>query len=419
MTNRGDFLHVCRLGICAIAWSMICMNAWAQQIRTPEPQKAKIVWKVQVPSDTPADARLYIAGNQECFGPWQPDVFELQRLSDGLYQASAQMEIGTRIEYKITRGSWSTVEKGSGGSEIRNRTLIVTAPQTVEIQVANWAIPKPPPASSASGDLRWIDFDSQLLGSKRRITVWLPPQYRADLQSHFPVVYLLDGQNVFDNQRAAFGIEWRADETAKEFAQRPDPKPLILVAIDNSKDRFDEYTPVADVISGNTVGGKADAYLQFVANELKPWVDKQYRTDRSPESTAIVGSSLGGLFVLNALHKRPDVFTRGAAMSPSLFWGNAHALDVFSKPLEPGPTNSKQRLWIDMGTLEGKSLQGQTQAIEQAKELTTLIQQQQPQRFDVGFLIDQDAKHNETAWAKRLPTALEFLFPTPVPTPDP
>jgi predicted alpha/beta superfamily hydrolase len=106
-------------------------------------------------------------------------------------------------------------------------------------------------------------------------------------------------------------------------------------------------------------------------------------------------------------------------MSPSLFWGNAHALDVFSKPLEPGSTNSKQRLWIDMGTLEGKSLQGQTQATEQAKELTSLIQQHHSHRFDIGFLIDQDAKHNESAWAKRLPAALEFLFPTPVPTPDP
>jgi len=400
--------------ILAFALGVVNQGSCDAQDNQTSAQKAamvKVLWKVTVPNDTPSGSKLFIAGNIDEFGPWQPNAFELKPTTDGKYEASLDLPVGTRIEYKVTRGSWATVEKSIEGAEIKNRFVTIKGSQTIEIAVASWAIAKPKPSSSATGDLRWLDRSSQMLQSPRRITVWLPPGYRDNLQIRYPVVYLLDGQNVFDNQRAAFGVEWQADETAKKLAQDSIPRPLILVAIDNSKDRFDEYTPVPHRIADTLTGGRADDHLNFITSELKPWIDQEFRTLTAPEATAIVGSSLGGLFVLHALHKRPDVFGKGASMSPSLFWGNQHMLEVFSKPDRNG-TETKQRLWVDMGTLEGKSPDGQTKAVEQTKKLVELLQTHYQDRYLVEMMIEPEAQHNESAWANRLPAALEFLFPS-------
>ena len=407
-----QFLMGLILAFMLLAVDQVLCNAQDKQSSAPKSALAKVTWKVTVPADTPGGSKLYIAGNIDEFGPWQPNAFELSPLADGKYEASLDIPVGTRIQYKLTRGSWASVEKSIEGAEIKNRTVTISGPQTIEISVASWAIAKPKPSTTASGDLRWSDFSSQILQARRRITVWLPPDYRENPQVRFPVVYLLDGQNVFDNQRAAFGAEWRADETAKKLAQSPSPRPLILVAIDNSKNRIDEYTPVSDRIAGNLSGGRADEYLNFITTELKPWIDQEFRTQMRPESTAIIGSSLGGLFVLNALQQRPDVFGKGASMSPSLFWGNQYMLEFFSKP-DPKVNQAKQRLWIDMGTQEGESPDGQSKAVEQTKQLVDLLQTHHRDRYDVKMMIDPDAKHHESAWANRLPAALEFLFPSP------
>lgn len=390
----------------------ISCEAQDKQTSTPKPATAKVTWRVIVPADTPSGSKLFIAGNIDEFGPWQPNAFELNPTTDGRYEASLDIPVGTRIEYKVTRGSWATVEKSSEGAEIKNRFATINGSQTIEIAVASWAIAKPKPSSSATGDLRWLEFPSQILQSPRRITVWLPPGYRDNPQVRYPVVYLLDGQNVFDNQRAAFGVEWQADETAKKLAQDSIPRPLVLVAIDNSKDRVDEYTPIPDSIADKIIGGRADDHLNFITSELKPWIDQEFRTLTGPESTAIIGSSLGGLFVLHALHKRPDVFGKGASMSPSLFWGNQHMLEFFSKTDRNG-TEPKQRLWVDMGTLEGKSPDGQSKAVEHTKKLVERLQTHHQDRYRVQMMIEPGAKHNESAWANRLPAALKFLFPSP------
>ena len=376
--------------------------------------KVKVTWQVTVPEGTPESSKVYIAGSIDAFGPWQPNAFEMAKQEDGTYRADVELPIGTRVEYKFTRGNWATVEKTPQGAEIQNRLLSVRGPETVRVAIASWAIPKSAPSSTATGDLRWIDFASEVLGSKRRVTVWLPPQYRDRLQEGFPVVYCLDGQNLFDRQRAAFGVEWEADETARALASGPANLPLILVGIDNSKDRFDEYTPVVDEVSDKPVGGKADEYLRFLVTELKPWIDQEFRTLKSTETTAIVGSSLGGVLVLHALRTHSEVFGKGAAMSPSLFWGQGYTIQQYSQPPSDQAFGDKQRLWLDIGTREGKSDRGQVQAVEQTEQLAEALKQHHRERIEVRTMIDSEAKHHEAAWARRLPIALEFLFSSPV-----
>ena len=393
--------------------------AYAQQASgaksdSAKSSKVKVTWQVTVPEGTPESSKVYIAGSIDAFGPWQPNAFEMAKQEDGTYRADVELPIGTRVEYKFTRGSWATVEKTPQGAEIQNRLLSVRGPETVRVAIASWAIPKSAPSSTATGDLRWMDFASEVLGSKRRVTVWLPPQYRDGVHEGFPVVYCLDGQNLFDRQRAAFGVEWEADETARALASGPANLPLILVGIDNSKDRLDEYTPVVDEVSDKPVGGKADEYLRFLVTELKPWIDREFRTLKSTETTAIVGSSLGGVLVLHALRTHPEVFGKGAAMSPSLFWGQGYTIQQYSQPPSDLALRDKQRLWLDIGTREGKSDRGQVQAVEQTEQLAEALKQHHRERIEVRTMIDSEAKHHEAAWARRLPIALEFLFSSPV-----
>lgn len=408
----------------SMIWLGCLMVGWlpwacAQQASGARPDSAnsstvKVTWQVTVPEGTPENSKVYIAGSIDAFGPWQPNAFEMAKQEDGTYRVDVELPIGTRVEYKFTRGSWATVEKTPQGAEIQNRLLSVRGPETVRVAVASWAIPKSAPSSTATGDLRWMDFASEVLGSKRRVTVWLPPQYRDGVQEGFPVVYCLDGQNLFDRQRAAFGVEWEADETARALASGPANLPLILVGIDNSKDRFDEYTPVVDKVSDKPVGGKADEYLRFLVTELKPWIDREYRTLKSAETTAIVGSSLGGVLVMHALWKHPEVFGKGAAMSPSLFWGQGYTIQQYSQPPSDLALRDKQRLWLDIGTREGKSDRGQVQAVEQTEQLAETLKRHHRERIEVRTMIDSEAKHHEAAWARRLPIALEFLFSSPV-----
>jgi predicted alpha/beta superfamily hydrolase len=153
--------------------------------------------------------------------------------------------------------------------------------------------------------------------------------------------------------------------------------------------------------------------------ELKPWIDREYRTLKTAETTAIVGSSLGGVFVLHALRKHPEVFGKGAAMSPSLFWGQGYTIQQYSQPpsdqaLRDHALRGKQRLWLDIGTREGKSDRGQVQAVEQTEQLAEVLEQHYRERIEVRTMIDSEAKHHEAAWARRLPLALEFLFSSPV-----
>jgi len=385
--------------------------------------KATITWIVKVPPNTPKQSKLFLAGNQDPFGPWKPNQFQLQKHDDGSYRGEATFPVGTNLEYKFTRGSWASVEKSETGAEIQNRLLVVEKDVEIRIQIASWAIPTKEPESTATGDLRWKEIDSQVLAGKRRVTVWLPPGYKSpgnssnivdatatDKLEKYRVVYFLDGQNLFDATRAAFGSEWKADETAKALANQTPPLRLILVAIDNSKERMSEYTPVQDKVGDELVGGQAEKYLSFITQEVKPWIDAEFSTDPRPESTAIAGSSLGGLFALFATFQKPDVFGAGISMSPSLFWGREAMLQDCKRSVLGTWNMPKQKLWIDMGTDEGDSQETKERNVSRVRAYVESLQSNYATRFDVQLTIANGAKHHESAWAERLPDALRFIF---------
>lgn len=231
----------------------------------------------------------------------------------------------------------------------------------------------------------------------RRLIVYLPPNYRNRPGRRFPVLYLQDGQNVFDGETAFVrGQEWFVDETAEDLIRRGEIPPLIIVAVYNAgENRIDEYTPTPDPHLQR--GGHADEYLQHLTQGIKRFIDARFRTLRNAENTAIGGSSLGGLLSLYAGLKYPHVFGKLAIMSPSVWWDNK----VILRHVEAMRQRNRQRIWLDIGTEEGD-------VVEEVRQLRELLA---TRNRGLNYVEAQGAGHNELAWAERVGPMLKFLFP--------
>jgi len=375
-----------------------------------EARPAMVTFDVEVPEYTPVDATLYIAGNIESLGPWDPGKVALGRLPDGRHAITLVLPLGTDLRYKFTRGSWGTVEKGPDFEEIPDRQLEVTGDETIPIVVDNWRdFGESPRSYNISGDFRLhLDFHSSNLGNDRTIIVYLPPGYASESERRYPVLYMHDGQNLFDARSSFIGVEWNVDETVTRMVESGEVDPLIVVGVYNTPGRVDEYTPAPDRARG---GGRARDYASFIVKELKPFIDANYRTLSDRDHTGVMGSSLGGLVSLYLGWVRPDVFSRIGAMSTSYGWADDYIINLF----EGGDLPEGLRIWIDMGTAEGRSASGRDEVSEMIvlhrRMRDVLIEKGLEMGRTLRYMEDEGAIHNERAWAARFPKALKFLFP--------
>jgi len=233
------------------------------------------------------------------------------------------------------------------------------------------------------------------------LVVYLPPMYEAEGERRFPVLYMQDGQNLFDPETSFIkGNYWRLGETADALATAGAIDPLIIVGIYNSGlKRLDEYTPVEDKRLG---GGHADLYGRMLVQELKPFIDARYRTLPGAENCGLGGSSLGGLVTLYLGLQYPSVFSRLAVMSPSVWWRNRTILKIVAA-LGKKPDLS---IWLDMGTRES------TRGLADARSLRDgLIKKGWQLGEDLAYCEAEGAEHTESAWAERAGPMLRFLFP--------
>lgn len=247
-------------------------------------------------------------------------------------------------------------------------------------------------------------FRSEILENERQVTVWLPPGYDVDADRRYPVLYLHDGQNLFEPERAfKKGEHWRVGEAASALVEAGRVAPLIIVGIDNAGPRrLHEYTPTHDRRRG---GGGASDYGRFLLEELKPFIDTEYRTLADPLHTGLGGSSLGALVSLYLGLKRPDVFSRLAILSPSVWWDRRAILgDV--RNARPKPS---LRLWVDIGTREGRHHVENTRLLKAG-----LLKGGWVEGDDLHYEEVEGGTHSEGAWADRFGRVLEFLFPTDV-----
>ncbi len=260
-----------------------------------------------------------------------------------------------------------------------------------------------------TGDIRFHKaFHSNILNNNRDVIVYLPPVYEAHKEKRYSVLYLHDGQNLFDGATSFIpGQEWRVDETAQSLIAAGKVEPLIIVGIYNTgKDRVDEYTPAPD--AKYKIGGKADLYGRMLVEELKPFIDANYRTLSDARHTGLGGSSLGGLVSLYLGLKYSDVFGLLAVVSPSVWWANNYIV----KYVEAERKRSRVRIWLDIGTREGSNAEEAQKTVANARLLKeALIRKGWKPEKDLSYFEADGAEHNERAWAARVESILEFLFP--------
>lgn len=248
---------------------------------------------------------------------------------------------------------------------------------------------------------------SRFLRNQRTISVYLPAQYSRTTQ-RFPVFYLHDGQNLFDGRTSYIpGCTWNVHTTADRLTESGEIEPVILVGVANSgTQRMSEYTPTANSNDPKTGGGNGDLYGRLLIEELKPLIDREYRTLPGPAHTGLGGSSLGGLISLYLGLRHPDVFSGLAVMSPSLWWNRRSILDLVRNSTTPRPN---LRIWLDMGTAEGASHLRDADTLEQI-----LVARGWRHGIDLAYEKAEGAVHDETAWSDRFGDVLRFLFrPTP------
>jgi len=239
------------------------------------------------------------------------------------------------------------------------------------------------------------------LRNSREVIVYLPPGYDDEPERHFPVLYLHDGQNLFDGRTSYVpGMDWHVGDAADASIREGCAEPMIIVGIYNTgKSRIGEYTPTRVPKLG---GGRADRYGKFLLNELIPFIQAAYRVERGPRRTGIGGSSLGGLVSLYLGLRMPETFGKIAALSPSVWW-NQRVIVRFAQASAPEP---RPRIWLDIGTREGPRIVDDVEMLRDA-----LVHKGWRIDMDLHYERVEGAEHNEAAWARRVRPFLEFLFP--------
>jgi predicted alpha/beta superfamily hydrolase len=245
-------------------------------------------------------------------------------------------------------------------------------------------------------------FGSDYLAEPRDLVVYLPPGYELEPDRRYPVLYLHDGQNLFEGATAFVpGQDWHVSDTAEERIRAGRVEALIIVGIYNTGEhRINEYTPTRDRKQG--AGGDAALYGQMLTRELKPFIDRTYRTLPDPANTGLGGSSLGGLVTLYLGMLHPDTFGKLAVLSPSVWWDNGVILNLV-RMVDPKP---RLRIWLDIGTGEGGKHVLNARALRDE-----LVKAGWVPGADLIYAEIPEAGHSEAAWAERVGPFLEFLFP--------
>ena len=375
-----------------------------------EEQTCSVEFLVLSTEDVPEGASIFLAGSLPSLGPWKPDGLQLVRTEDSNeWKGMLKAKKGDVLQYKCTQGTWGSVEKTAQGKDIQNRVLRIVENITVEITVEGWAKSSVQRStvtgSTVTGDIDVLEIQDDSVAATRRVQVWRPPAYTTSEDRH-PVLYLMDGQNVFDSANAAFGVEWQADESADSLIARNEIPPILIVAVDNSKERMREYT------RGN-VGQPMD-HLEWIIQMVKPEVDRKYRTLPDPANTTLGGSSLGGLFALEAFSTKAEFFGNAICMSPSLAWDDERLLrNIEKEGLENLQRNrtTKRKLWLDFGTMESADPARSAAHVERLMRLSKAIESNSSDdSIDLKTYLDEGAAHNEKAWARRFPNALRFIY---------
>jgi enterochelin esterase-like enzyme len=383
---------------------------------------------------------VYLAGNLDELGPWRADGL-LMNGQGGERVAHLRLPEGTLLEYKFTLGEWAREGLGPSGTVMPNNRLLVDGDEDVTIAIVDFK--KDPREyiadwrnSGVIGRLDyWLDVRSQFLEAPRHVEIWLPPQYDAEPARRFPVLYMHDGQNLFDPRIANTGVDWGVDEAITSLVNEGLIEPAIVIGVWSTDQRRMEYAPAGVLARMSDEMKQAaasefpeelrlgDNYIRFLAEELKPRVDAAYRTQTEREHTFLMGSSMGALISIYGLAERPDVF--GAAAGLSMHWpvGVSEAnfvereaewrpaiITAFERYFTDRRLDPEtHRIWVDHGT----GFLDHYYVRYQEAMLPVLTRLGYVEGDTLGARVYPGADHNEAAWRARLRDPLLFLMSRP------
>lgn len=382
----------------------------------PSAQCCTATIRARVPEGT---GTVYLAGSLPELGPWRPDG--LAMTGEGRERtARITAPPGTSFEYKFTLGSWDREALGPSGAVPPNNRLVIERDTVVVHEIpafkrdprdyiADWR------GSGVLGRLvYWTDVRSAYLGPTRHIEIWLPPGYDTASSTRYPVLYMSDGQNLFDPRIANTGVDWGVDEAVVRLVQRGVIPPIIVVGAWSTADRGPEYPPWQ----------RAPDYAGFLINELMPRVNREFRTLTGPGHTAVMGSSMGGLLSFYLVTHHADVFGACGCMSTHFPLSEAMVTRVFPgavtaatpdttpyivRDIAAGMTVPRgARYWFDYGALGLDSAYGPSHEAVRA----WLLRQGLVEGRDFVIRRYEGATHNEASWRARLEDPLAFLFGT-------
>jgi predicted alpha/beta superfamily hydrolase len=352
-----------------------------------------------LPANTPSNSTIFIAGS---FNGWNPqnNNYQFQKNDKGYF---IELSLNnSSYEYKITRGGWDKVECTNEGKDVGNRSLKVASDVKEEIAIEGWkdlfASSNQPRKSTANKNVKIIDtaFFIPQLNRTRKIWVYVPLTYNSS-NKKYPVLYMHDGQNVFDDA-TSFSGEWGVDEAIDTLGLKY--KECIVVGIDNGADkRLSEYCPYDFNLTANKVSGKGEGglYLDFLVKTLKPFIDKKYRTLKDKKNTFTAGSSMGGLISMYAVIKYPKVFGGAGVFSPAFWVGPKIFDDIKTKGKK---VNSK--IYFYAGDAEGETMVPMT--------LQAFNEMHRVSKSKMCEVIRAGGKHNEPRWRIEFPLFYEWLF---------
>jgi metallo-beta-lactamase class B len=346
---------------------------------------------------------IFAAGS---FNGWDPAAidFQLTKNAKGQYQIQISNAPSGDYEFKFTKGSWATVECKKEGRDIGNRSVTIQSDTTLEYTVEAWKdeFAGAEIKHTACSHVKIIDtaFAIPQLNRTRRIWIYLPEGY-ATSKTHYPVLYLQDGQNVFD-AATSFAGEWGVDETLDSLIAKG-TRACIVVGIDNGGEkRMNEYSPFdTELRTGKDtkqfLKGEGDAYVDFMVNTLKPFIDENYRTRKEKESTMIAGSSMGGLISYYALVKYPNVFGEAGVFSPS-FW----IVPDLDKLMEESVHKLNAKIFFYAGEQEDETMVKLMDSVADRVGVST--------PSIIYKVVDPEGKHNEPTWRRWFPEFYQWII---------
>ena len=364
-------------------------------------QRSSVRVVLELVAPTLADTTpVFVTGGLPQLGEWNPARVRLTPRGNHTWSAVIVLDGAGSFEFKFTLGAWEHEAADSAGAALPNLVARVTGDTTIATTVRAWT--SGPRARVLNGQVTGtLTYHRAITGAglaSRDLVVWLPPGYDAGAIRRYPVLYMLDGQNVFDPATSSFGADWAVDEAADSLIRAKIIEPLIIVGVYNTANRSAEYLP----------GTKATEFMDFMVHTVKPLIDSVYATRRDARSTMVGGSSAGGISAFMMVWENPGVFSRALAMSPAFQAprGSQSTLDYVAEVRLSARLVRNVRFYIDIG---GVGLEERLRPGVDAM-VAALVARRYVEGRDLLVVRDPAAQHNELAWRARFPAALAWIM---------